>query len=58
MRVGEKTSLAKMVSTRSADVEPGAESFEEVVTGGETSRAKGAGGAGEGPGLGAVKATR
>ena len=37
MRVGEKTSLPKMVSTRSADVEPGAEPFEEVVTGGETS---------------------
>ena len=45
MRVGEKTSLPKIVSTRLADVEPGAEPFEEVVTGGETSRAKGAGAA-------------
>jgi hypothetical protein len=41
MSVGEKTSLPKMVSTRSFDVEPGAEPFEEVVTGGKTSRAFG-----------------
>jgi hypothetical protein len=40
MSVGEKTSLPKMLSTRSADVEPGVEPLEEVVTGGETSEAK------------------
>lgn len=32
MTAGEKTSLAKMVSTRSADVRPGAEPFVAMVT--------------------------
>ncbi len=40
MSAGEKTSLPKMASTRSDDVEPGAEPFEVGVTGGETSERK------------------
>ena len=55
MRAGETTSLPKMVSTRSADIEPRAEPFEEVVTGGETSRTKGCGRTPGVPGLGVVK---
>src|SRR6266545_4784617 len=52
MTAGEKTSLAKMVSTRSADVRPGAEPFVDVVTGrGNLARHKGSGQPAGGPAL-------
>ena len=57
MTAGEKTSQAKMASTRSGNVDPGAEPFVEVVTGrGNLARRKGPGVVGENAGLEAAGA--